>query len=647
VVLLAVLALGAYLRFEGLGEPSLWLDEILHYGKTQEAASEPWHSWLTGVSADRENGSLYYAGQLFAFQLFDGELAVRFMPAFVGVATVFVMFLIGLSATGSRRVGTVAAALLAISPLHVYYSREGRPYAAVMLVAALLLLLALEHKRPWTRIAVYGLCIATAYLGAVAAPVLISCAVLGSLEWLRSRKGGPFVLASGAGLAISLLLFPTAERLGGAVGALNNTARWEITKPLSGEAFDRLLASLTVSGLDRGTATSLSFVFLALAIWGGISLALRRPRQALWVAGMGLLPIAGWLAILLAFDHWYNVRYTSVGLPGFLALVALGIIDLWQRGERGIQTWTRRKATESRLRWVTDPLLALVLVLLLAPSWRTARAEPLEKPDWRGVAKLIGSLALPDEPVIARGPWAATCIRHYLGSLSLPLEVFSVNYDPGRAAELTERYPRAWVLSAGYRETPEFRAWTRSLDPILRKRLANLQLFYSPDFSTFLSEPQRIGPFSTLLAQEGGSLSKEDFTQSELLLGTGWSYPEKAPDGMTFRWALGDRAEIALPGAPGEKVDSLRLKLLPFPSPYRPQQEVAIAINAQPLTRITLEADWQEITVPVTIETEGPRLITFEFAWSQSPRELDPGSGDPRRLAVAFDFVEVNAPPSP
>lgn len=633
---LAVLGIAAYLRFAGLGVPSLWLDEILHVERAQEAADAPWHAWLTGVSVDRENGALYYASQLLAQRLASGETAVRLMPALAGLAAVAAIFFVGLSATGSRFGAAVVAALLAVSPLHVYYAREGRPYAAVMLLAALLLLLALAPLRRWTHAAVYGLCIAAAYWGAVAAPVLIACAGLASFEWLRTRRYGHFVLAAVAGLVISWLLFPEVQQLSGATVATGkHAAQWDITRPLSKLTFDRLLASLSVSGVDRGSSTGLSFVILALALWGGICLVREDLSKAVWVVGMCLLPIAGSLAVLVLWKHWYNVRYTSAGLPAFLVLVGLGLVALKDL----LWRWTGRRVWGVRLAWVPNVLLAAALVVLLAPLWRTARAEPLQKPDWRGMAELIGSLALPGEPVISRDRWAETCIRHYMRQLNLSVEVFSANYDLAQAKRLTARYPRAWVLAAGYRKTPEFQAWMHSLDPIHRSQLANLQLFFFPDFATLLSVPGRGEGLASVLA--AGSGRRQEFADAELLLGAGWAFPERDPEGMTFRWATADRVEIGLM-APAERgARALRLRLMPFPSPDRPPQHIGIEINDKPLTHVTLEPGWNEIALPQPAAERAVELVTFDFAWRQSPRDLDPTSGDPRQLAVAFDFVET------
>ncbi|MCH9651928.1 MAG: glycosyltransferase family 39 protein [Deltaproteobacteria bacterium] len=681
IALLAVLGLAGFLRFDGLAEPSLWLDEILHVKKAQEAAGEPWHAWLTGVSVDRENGSLYYASQLLALELFDGEFAVRLMPALSGLTTVGVLFLVGLWATGSRKVAVVAGVLLAISPLHVYYSREGRPYAAVMLVATLLMLLALKgHKnqnqdgnqkrnqrRLWIRVGVYGLCMATAFWGAVATPVLISCVGLAILEGLGSKllssrtpqreasgrldhKGWRhFALAATTGLALSWMLFPQVQELRGSIAASpadgEYVAQWNITQPLSPEAFDRLLASLSVSGTDRGSTNGLTFLFLALAAWGGIRLARLAPRKALWTIGLCLLPIAGSLAALVLWKHWYNVRYTSAGLPAFLLLVAVGLVDLWDRSWKLGARLRGRPYPSKHLPWVANLLLLGILVFLLTPIWQTARAESLEKPDWRGVAELIDTLGSPPEAVITRGNWGLTCLGYYLEQMGSDIEIASANYDLDQATQLLARWPQAWVLSAGFRKTPDLQAWIQSFDPVLRSRLANLQLYYAPSFEALLEQPGRPDKLASVVRKRRESTTRQEFTGSELLLGKGWSYPEKTPDGRTFRWAMAARAEIAVVPPPKWKSRRLVLRLMPFPSPDQPAQSVAIEVNSRPFAQVSLDPGWNEISLPAMTDGREIYLVAFDFAWRQSPSAPDQGVGDSRQLAAAFDFVDLTPTP--
>ena len=61
-LLAAAIGAGAFLRFDGLGEPSYWLDEILHQHLTDFAATTPWWRWFGQLH--EEHAGLYYLTQL-------------------------------------------------------------------------------------------------------------------------------------------------------------------------------------------------------------------------------------------------------------------------------------------------------------------------------------------------------------------------------------------------------------------------------------------------------------------------------------------------------------------------------------------------------------------------------------------------------
>ncbi|HEX6158608.1 MAG TPA: glycosyltransferase family 39 protein, partial [Thermoanaerobaculia bacterium] len=154
LILAAAIALGAWLRFEGLNEPSYWLDEMLGDQLTQRAAEQPWWRWLIGL--EREHGPLYYLTQL----LLPGRVAA----AIFGLATIPLVWLLA-KRVHSGTAAAVCAVLLAVSPLHVYYSREARPYALLMMLTAALLV----SSRWWFVAAL----VALVSTSAVAAPVVV------------------------------------------------------------------------------------------------------------------------------------------------------------------------------------------------------------------------------------------------------------------------------------------------------------------------------------------------------------------------------------------------------------------------------------------------------------------------------------------
>ena len=660
---LALLAVAAFARFDGLGEPSLWLDEILHVEQARSAAAamdgEPWTRWPSALTLDKENGPLYYAGQVVSLSLFadEGEgsgpiegrveAAARLMPALAGVAAVAALFFVVLRATGSGALALVAMALLAVAPLHVDYSREGRPYAAVMLAAMLMVLLGFAPRRRWVVPAVYLLAAATAGLGAVAAPVLASFIAVGALSrWLRKRslyrkwhwqRDLHLAVACGLGLLLMTQLFPTvpglSEMSGTVTEAPDHGEDLSFASPISVRSFDRLLTSLTTSGLDSSSASWLSFVVLAFGLWGAARWTLHDSTSALWLVGLCVLPIAGWFVLLQHFDHWYNVRYTSAALPAFLALVAYGLVD----AADALSLWTGRFFWKLHMAALPAAFLGGVLLTILAPNWAASRTEPWQKPDWRGAAELIALLSEPDEPdpVIARDDWAGTCLRFYLQPHDVP--VVPVNYDLDAARALSRQHPSAWVAAAGYREGPWFEPLLRGLDPVLRAGRANFRLFRFPGFGSI--------PWRAIRPDDGERLAvcwraSVSWTRTPRPAGV------RARRGAARRRLVGtgDRpgghdvslGGVAAGGAGARSAGRVGGGSSPAPAlhalsrPDRPPQTISARVNGQALPPCRWSRAGPSSTLPPIARRVPVDVVVFDFGWTQSPRELDPASGDGR-----------------
>src|SRR5947209_11083154 len=90
---------------------------------------------------------LYYiVAWLWARVVGSSELALRSLSAVLGAATVPAAYLVGRALAG-RRLATSIGALTATSALLVWYSQEARPYALLVLLATLSLLLCLRADR--------------------------------------------------------------------------------------------------------------------------------------------------------------------------------------------------------------------------------------------------------------------------------------------------------------------------------------------------------------------------------------------------------------------------------------------------------------------------------------------------------------------
>ena len=133
--LVLVVLLAAGLRFHDLDRTSLWLDEAVSW----QQASKPFLEMIAATARDNypplHNIILHVTIALFG----DGETALRAPSALLGVANVYVLYLLG-SALWDRTTGLIAALLLTVSGFHVWYSTEARMYALLAFTATLFVL---------------------------------------------------------------------------------------------------------------------------------------------------------------------------------------------------------------------------------------------------------------------------------------------------------------------------------------------------------------------------------------------------------------------------------------------------------------------------------------------------------------------------
>ncbi len=658
VLLALILGFGAYLRLVDLAGPSLWLDEILHLQVTQSLADEPWYQHLAGVrevKGGTENGALYYRLQIWGQKLAPGDAGVRLFPAIIGTLTLPLMALAGYR-LGGYLLALVATFLLAVSPLHVYFSREGRPYYLLMALALVLLYaLLLKGSRSGTGLAAVG-CALTTYVGIVAIPILLSFLLLAGMALLWSLRQGAtlrrspylfYVLAGVLALGLAYGLYMTQSKVN-SPGLDKAPVQAEVQKspqyqsPLSKRSLETFVASMTTSGHPTILTVNRSWILLALSLLGLVGAVFRRSGDGLLAAGMFLLPAVVSIAALVSVGRWYGVRYTSSALPAFLLLVALGIVVVAELVGEGLQRFwgQERQAMQTGVTWTVATVILLVCV---APNLDAARVDPYRKLDWRGVAQFFDAVALDDEPVVIPNGWPQICLSHYLQEFGREPEFVSAWETAAIAESIVAEHPRGWLLTAGFRRNNEVRAWMHNFLSVLKKPEEEMDLFFFPDFVTLLETRFAAGKgavFEELFASMG---QRFEFDGGGLTLqGRGWSYPEQNDQGASFRWVVGEQAELGLPI--GEPRDArIRLRALPFLYPEAPPQRMALWLNETHLATLDLSAAWNEyeVEVPASSWSSGANVLTLRFANTVSPATVIEGAGDGRSLSVALDYLEV------
>jgi mannosyltransferase len=419
-----IMALAGFLRFYRLDHQSLWMDEVL----TILSSHTSFDRILFDPPVDPNVPPLYYLlmGALKGFG--DGETALRWPSALAGVFSVPLMY--SIARTWLGRSGMLAALLLAVSPLHVWYSQEARPYA-LLIFLALLAVRFVQHALAsplslWPRIAFaitaaaafYVHPVALAFLGAMALYVVfvVPRAELG--RWvatfaavaLLSMPGvylllrvpptvsaNPFYLFSPAHVAYTLWAFASGYSLGPNLIELRIEGVTSITRNL-----------LTIVPI-----MSLFSILLALGLF-----QLWRTRRDV-VAALGL-----WMTMPIAFvilgawltSHPYNVRYTLLALPPTLMLLATGTRFFTARPVRiGATTLLLACSAVSLWNYYTDPRYY--------------------RDDNRGAAAFIRTRAEPHDLVIASAAYTTVPLGHYLATT--PIEL--VGYPTPAARDAPER----------------------------------------------------------------------------------------------------------------------------------------------------------------------------------------------------------------
>ena len=131
-VLLIIVAVGAWLRFQNLRVDSLWHDEAYSWYQSKDSIFDVIRRTAEDTYPPLNNLFLYASIKLFG----DQEWALRLPSAIFGTANILAIYWLG-SITVGRVAALMAAALLTLSGFHVWYSQEARMYALLSLTATL------------------------------------------------------------------------------------------------------------------------------------------------------------------------------------------------------------------------------------------------------------------------------------------------------------------------------------------------------------------------------------------------------------------------------------------------------------------------------------------------------------------------------
>lgn len=469
--LAALIALAAVLRLATLDQQSFWYDEAftpVHVLHNSLGAT------LRGVVDHENTPPLWYLIAWADARLFgDGTLALRLPSALAGVLTVPVVWAIAQQLAG-RRAALIAAAIVAVNPLFVWYSQEARAYGLFVLMSALAMLCfvrALDEPTP-RRMAAFAVAGALALLTHYFAVFLL----LGMALWLlRHRAQRRMALVAVAPLAVvGLALLPLISAQGG--HGTQWIGRWALSSRLQaipqyfltgysgaplGHGVELLVALPILAGAALGawrlsarpaqtdTAVSQSPSPGASPAFASVARLLRATLIALSIAACGvLLPI-----VLAVFGADYLAPRNLVGAMIPLSVLIAVLLAAADSDPSAVQGAPAGTAASALLR-PGAALAATVVAAFAIVSVDVDLSPRLQRGNWRGVAHALGAAV--GARAITTVELGAAPLEYYLPPLhNLP------SRDSVRVSEIVETGYAPLRHGAGRPPAPGFHLLAR------------------------------------------------------------------------------------------------------------------------------------------------------------------------------------------
>ena len=410
LVLITLLALA--LRLFRLDAQSLWYDEGFSVYLARMGLAE-----IAARTAADIQPPLYYYLLHGWMQLFGGSSGtLRGFSLLFGVLSVPLSFAVARRLFGGHLAGLLAALLMAVSPLHIWYSQELRMYTLLTFLALLssyLLLLIVGRAEPvpsnrpgrvgvdlFLWIAFTLVTVAALYTHYFAFFVLAFQGVYLLVAWGRQgfhpARLGLVGMASGV---LSMLAYvPWLPNLLTRYGT--DASYWPGQLKLGEVLVDIAVSYVGGESISEqpGVALALGFGIVAVVC----CIALLRPLGRVTLGRSVQLPLVFLLlyllmppALILLLSYnapKFNARYVMVAQPALLILFGGGLAALLQRQGRLVGrlfTW----------------LMGVVALLLVVGSsayatYQTYAAPAFARADFRGAAAYVAQSIQPDETII-------------------------------------------------------------------------------------------------------------------------------------------------------------------------------------------------------------------------------------------------------
>ncbi|MDO8682984.1 MAG: glycosyltransferase family 39 protein [Armatimonadota bacterium] len=339
MALAGICVMGLALRLYKLGAQSFWFDETVEV----DVASRHLLDIVTwqGINCDALPPLSHYFFH-FWLTLGSGEFWIRLLPALFGTATIYVIYRLAAHIFG-RKQALIAALLLAVSPFHLWYSQEARPYAFLMFfsLSGMLYYLRAMERGGRVNCSLYVLCNLFAMYNHPYAAFIVLIqfvyAMAAKRAWPNEAKL-PLVYF----MAMAALYAPWIYISLGIAGR-----DIQDSKPLGVSALVYTFYAYTfgfsvgpsVAELRLNPSVSTMTPYIPLlaplaAVYGFLFLRGvlvdrdQQIRRNLLLVAWIIIPMLGAFALAKLVESKYNARYVCAGMPVYILILAHGAATL-------------------------------------------------------------------------------------------------------------------------------------------------------------------------------------------------------------------------------------------------------------------------------------------------------------------------------
>ena len=338
LALLLIVLLAFLLRLYRLDHQSLWYDE----GFSVYLAGMSLGEITVRTASDIHPPLYYYLLHLWFGPFGDSEFVLRFFSLVFGFLTAPLIYALGRRLLGTTS-GLLAALLLAISPLYLWYSQEARMYTLVTflcLLSSYLLLRALEGKPGFLWGGYIFVNVLAVYSHFYAFFVLAFHLLFLLVWWVVDRKGDTLLAGLLSQGSVVLAYLPWSGFVLRRYAA--DVSYWRGELVFTEVVRKTLILFSTGHTILEPRAQPIAIVYGALILFGLVGIALHRSSlqardrspllRALFLTLYLFIPLL--LLFLISYQRpKFHPRYLMLASPAFFLILAGGLAGLLERGK--------------------------------------------------------------------------------------------------------------------------------------------------------------------------------------------------------------------------------------------------------------------------------------------------------------------------